>query len=179
MTPKHVPDVTFHTRQLITTADGDTAFDWKHLSTADVFGGKRVVLFAVPGAFTPACSDEHLPGYERLRNDFQAEGVDLVACLSVNDAFVMNQWANSRNIEKVMMLPDGNGDFTRGMGMLVDRTAPGMGFRSWRYAMLVEDREITAFLPEPGFEEVPKAVPYGASSAENLLDHIRGMKGQP
>ena len=118
MTPKHVPNVTFHTRQRIKTPDGDTTFDWKHLSTKDVFGGQSVVLFAVPGAFTPACSDEHLPGYDRLHDEFRAEGVDLVACLAVNDAFVMNQWAQSRNIEKVVMLPDGNGDFTRGMGML-------------------------------------------------------------
>lgn len=175
MTPKHVPDVTFHTRQRIKLPDGGTSFEWKHLSTEDVFGGKRVVLFAVPGAFTPACSDEHLPGYENLHDDFLAEGIDLVTCLSVNDAFVMNQWAKSRNIEKVMMLPDGNGAFTRELGLLVDRTAVGMGFRSWRYAMLVENREITAFLPEPGFVEVPKAVPYGASSAENMLDHIRSM----
>ena len=175
MTPKQVPDVVFHTRQRIVTLDGDTSFDWKRLSTADVFGGKRVVVFAVPGAFTPACSDEHLPGYERLHDDFRAEGVDLVACLAVNDAFVMNQWAGSRSIEKVMMLPDGNGDFTRKMGLLADRTAVGMGFRSWRYAMLVEDLTITAFLPEPGYEAVPTAIPYGASSAENLLDHIRSM----
>lgn len=176
MTPTHVPDAAFHTRMMIKAPDGSAAFDWKHLSTDDVFAGKRVVLFAVPGAFTPACSDEHLPGYERLNSDFLSEGVDQIACLAVNDAFVMNQWAQSRNIENVFMLPDGNGDFTRDMGMLVDRTAVGMGYRSWRYAMLVEDREITAMLAEPGFQEKPKAVPFGASSAENMLDHIKGME---
>ena len=174
MTPQHVPEATFHTRQRIETPDGTATFDWKPLTTADVFGGQRVVLLAVPGAYTPACSDAHLPGYERLYEDFRAEGVDRIACLAVNDAFVMNHWAQSLKIEKVQMLPDGNGDFTRQMGMLVDRTMVGMGHRSWRYAMLVEVRAITTFLPEPGFEEKPKAVPFGASSAENLLAKVTG-----
>ena len=175
MTPKHVPDATFHTRQRIEAPDGNATFDWKPLTTADIFAGKRVVVFGVPGAFTPACSDEHLPGYERLHDDFVAAGVDMVACLSVNDAFVMNKWAQSQNIEKVSMLPDGNGDFTRAMGLQVDRTGVGMGFRSWRYAMLVDDQAITAFLPEPGFQEKANAIPLKASSAENMLSHIKSM----
>ena len=173
MTPQYVPEASLHTRQRMEAPDGTATFDWKPLTTADVFGGQRVVLFAAPGAYTPACSDAHLPGYERLYEDFRAEGVDRIACLAVNDAFVMNHWAQSLKIEKVQMLHDGNGEFTRQMGMLVDRTAVGMGHRSWRYAMLVKVRAITTFLPEPGFQEKPRVVPFETTSAENLLAMIK------
>ena len=173
MTPKRVPEVSFRLRRRATSPGGNVEFEWTTLTTADIFGGKKVALFAVPGAFTPACSDQHLPGFERLFDEFRKLGVDTIACLAVNDTFVMNQWASSRNIEKVTMLPDGNADFTRGMGMLVDRTAAGMGMRSWRYAMLVENGEITEMIAEPGFEKSPQAVPFEVSSAENLLELIK------
>jgi peroxiredoxin len=173
MTPRRVPDASFRIRQRTLTPEKTSEYEWVTLTTEEIFGGRKIVLFAVPGAFTPACSDVHLPGFERLYNEFRAEGIDSVICLSVNDAFVMNQWAASRSIENVLMLPDGNGDFTRAMGMLVDRTSVGMGFRSWRYVMLVEDGAITKMIPEPGFEKVPKAVPFEVSSAQNMLDAIR------
>ncbi len=108
MHPQTVPDAIFHTRVRNDALGGPNPFEWKKLSTQDVFRGKRIVLFGVPGAFTPACSDDHLPGFEAHAEAFRALGVDQVVCLSVNDAFVMHQWALSRNIEKVMMLPDGN-----------------------------------------------------------------------
>jgi len=173
MTPQHVPDAMFHTRVRNDALGGDNPYEWKRLTTADVFAGKRVVLFGLPGAFTPACSDSHLPGYERLHADFVKEGIDKVVCLSVNDAFVMFQWAKSRDIQNVFMLPDGNADFTRKMGMLVDRSDHGMGLRSWRYSMLVEDESIAQVFAEPGLRDNPDGVPLDVASAETMLDHLR------
>lgn len=173
MTPQTVPDATFHTRVRNPLLNADNPFEWARLTSDDVFAGKRVVLFALPGAFTPACSEAHLPGYEAHYDALIAQGVDSVACLAVNDAFVLFQWAVSRNIEKVMMLPDGNAEFTRKMGMLVDRSAQGMGMRSWRYSMLVEDRRILSLFAEPGLCDNPAGVPLRHSSAEVMLDHLR------
>lgn len=173
MTPQTVPDATFHTRVRNDALGGPNPYEWKLLTSDDIFAGQRVVLFGVPGAFTPACSDSHLPGYERAHDDFAALGVDRVACLSVNDAFVMFQWAKSRDIEKVFMLPDGNGEFSRKMGMLVDRSTNGMGLRSWRYSMLVEDRAIVRMFVEPGFRDNPPGVPVQVSDAGTMLDWMR------
>ncbi|MBT9291496.1 peroxiredoxin [Prosthecodimorpha staleyi] len=173
MTPATVPDVVFHTRVRNPALGGDNPFEWKDVTTAELFGGRNVVVFGVPGAFTPACSDSHLPGFERNHDAFVALGIDLVACVSVNDAFVMFQWAKSRAIEKVVMLPDGNGDFARLMGMLVRRTAQGMGYRSWRYAMHVEDRVIRRMFVEPGFGDDPAGVGVTVSNAETMLDYLR------
>ncbi len=152
---------------------GPNPFEWKAVSTAEVFGGRSVVLFALPGAFTPACSDTHLPGYEAAHGDFLAAGIDEVACLAVNDAFVMRQWALSKGVEKVRMLPDGNGEFSRKMGMLVDRSATGMGFRSWRYSMHVVDRKIRRMFVEPGFGDNPAGVPVQVSDAATMLTYLK------
>lgn len=173
MIPQSVPDATFHTRIRNEALGGPNPFEWKSLTSADVFAGKRIVLFALPGAFTPACSDSHLPGYEQHYDAFRALGVDQVICLSVNDAFVMYQWAASRNIEKVFMLPDGNAEFTRKMGMLVERTSNGMGLRSWRYSMLVNERRIEKLFMEPGFKDNPPGVPLDVSGAEIMLDFLQ------
>lgn len=173
MHPQQVPQATFHTRVRNPALGGPNPFEWKAVTSDDLFKGRRVVLFALPGAFTPACSESHLPGYEAAIDEFRALGVDEVICLSVNDAFVMFQWAKAQGIEKVRMLPDGNGEFTRKMGMLVDRSATGMGMRSWRYSMLVEDGQITAFFPEPGFGDNPAGVPVQMSGAQTMLDHLR------
>ncbi|ALN72405.1 peroxiredoxin [Aureimonas sp. AU20] len=173
MQPDRVPDVTFHTRVRNDALGGPNPFEWKDLTTAEIFGGKRIVLFAVPGAFTPACSDTHLPGFETNCEDFLALGVDQVICLSVNDAFVLYQWARSRNIEKVFMLPDGNGDFTRRMGLLVQRTRSGMGLRSWRYSMLVEDGAIVKLFAEPGVRDEPEGVGVNLSDAGTMLAFLR------
>ncbi|MGQ7845609.1 peroxiredoxin [Granulosicoccus sp. 3-233] len=173
MHPQTVPDAVFHTRVRNEALGGPNPFEWKTLSSDEVFSGKRVVVFAVPGAFTPACSDSHLPGYERLHDDFTAEGIDTVVCLAVNDAFIMYQWKLSRHIEKTVMLPDGNGEFTRKMGMLVERTEQGMGLRSWRYSMLVNDRHIERLFVEPGFKDNPPGVPVDVSSAETMLDYLK------
>ncbi|MFD1342923.1 peroxiredoxin [Litorisediminicola beolgyonensis] len=173
MTPQTVPDAVFHTRVRNPALGGDNPFEWKDVTSDEIFSGKTVVVFALPGAFTPACSDSHLPGYERLYDDLRAAGVDEVYALSVNDAFVMFQWGKSRDIEKVKMLPDGNGEFTRKMGMLIDRTATGMGMRSWRYAMLVEDGTIAQLFAEPGFQDNPSGMPLDRSAAEVMLDWLR------
>lgn len=130
----------------------------------------------MPGAFTPACSDNHLPGYERLHDDFRQLGVDQVVCLAVNDAFVMFQWAGSQNIEKVFMLPDGNAAFTRRMGMLVDRSHHGMAMRSWRYSVYVADSVIEKLFAEPDVRDNPDGVRLTMSDAETMLAWLRSTK---
>lgn len=172
MTPDTVPNVVFHTRVRNDALGGDNPFEWRDVSTDELFAGKSVVLFAVPGAFTPACSDSHLPGYERRFDDFVRSGIDAVYCLAVNDAFVLFQWARSRDIRKVVMLPDGNGEFTRLMGMLVQRTQQGMGLRSWRYAMHVEDRRVRRMFVEPGFRDDPPGVGLEVSDADTMLTYL-------
>jgi thioredoxin-dependent peroxiredoxin len=172
MIPTHIPDVTFHTRVRNDALGGPNPFEWKTLTSQDVFAGKRVVLFALPGAFTPACSDGHLPGYERHYDDFRRLGVDQVVCLAVNDAFVMFQWAKSRDIEKVFMLPDGNADFTRRMGMLVDRSSNGMAMRSWRYSTCVNDGAIETLFAEPGIRDNPNGVGVTVSDAGTMLAYL-------
>jgi thioredoxin-dependent peroxiredoxin len=173
MSPTTVPDVVFHTRVRNDALGGANPFEWKDITTKDIFAGKRVVVFALPGAFTPACSDAHLPGYEKHYGDFLALGVDRVVCLAVNDAFVMFQWAKSREIEKVFMLPDGNGDFTRRMGMLVERTHHGMGLRSWRYSMLVDDGVIQKMFVEPDVRDNPPGVGVAVSDADTMLAYLK------
>ena len=177
MTPQRVPDVVFHTRVRNDTLGGPNPFEWKDVSTDELFAGKNIVLFAVPGAFTPACSDSHLPGHEKRYHDFRAVDIDAVYCLSVNDAFVMFQWAKSREIQNVAMLPDGNGEFTRLMGMLVQRTRQGMGLRSWRYSMHVTDRLIRKLFVEPGFRDEPPGVGLEVSDAETMLAYLSTTNG--
>jgi len=175
MTPNSVPQATFHTRVRNDALDGPNPFEWQEVTAATLFAGQRVVLFGVPGAFTPACSDTHLPGYEARFDAFTALGIDRIICLSVNDAFVMRQWALSRNIERVMMLPDGNGEFTRKMGMLVERTSQGMGLRSWRYSLYADDCAIKQHFIEPGFQDNPSGVPVQVSDTETMLGYLRKL----
>ncbi|WP_439105479.1 peroxiredoxin [Congregibacter sp.] len=120
------------------------------VSTDELFAGKKVVLFAVPGAFTPGCSMTHLPGYVVNADKILAAGVDTIACLSVNDAFVMDAWGKAQNAEHIMMLADGNGDFTKALDLELDGRGFGMGLRSQRYAMVVEDGTVTVLNVEPG-----------------------------
>ena len=143
------------------TSDGP-----KPMTTDDVFKGKKVAVFAVPGAFTPTCSAKHLPGFVERAGEFKAKGVDSVACISVNDVFVMGAWGKSSNCDdKVLMLADGNGDFTRAIGLQLDGRGFSMGERSQRYAMVVEDGKVSQlFVEKPGAFEV--------SSAENVLKSL-------
>jgi peroxiredoxin len=169
----HVPDATFKTRVRNDSLPGDNPFEWKDLSSDDVFKGKKVVVFSLPGAFTPTCSTSHLPRYEELHDEFTALGIDQIVCLSVNDAFVMYQWGQHQKAEKVFLLPDGNGEFTRKMGMLVDKSNLGFGMRTWRYAMVVDDGEIQQMFIEPGFSDNHGADPFEVSDADTVLNWLK------
>ena len=167
-----VPQVTFKTRVRDETVAGPNPFRWQELTTNDLFKDQRIVLFALPGAFTPTCSSTHLPGFEENYEAFKALGVDEVYCLSVNDAFTMYQWAQHQGIEKVKMLPDGSADFTRGMGMLVKKDNLGFGLRSWRYSMLVENGEIVQLFAEPGKSDDCPTDPFEVSDADTMLKFL-------
>mgnify|MGYP001816531255 FL=1 len=170
-----VPQVVLKTRVRDESVEGDNPFRWQDVSTDDIFAGKRVVVFALPGAFTPTCSSTHLPRFEELYDEFREEGIDEVYCLSVNDAFVMFQWGRHQGVEKVKMLPDGSATFTEGMGMLVKKDNLGFVERSWRYSMLVEDGEIQKVFSEPGKEDDCPTDPFEVSDADTMLNYIRGL----
>jgi peroxiredoxin/glutaredoxin len=156
---QRVPEVTFRTR------DGA---EWKDVTTRELFAGKKVVVFSLPGAFTPTCSSSHVPRYEELAPAFEARGVDRIVCISVNDAFVMNEWAKEQKADRITFVPDGNGEFTEKMGMLVDKRSLGFGRRSWRYSMLVDDGVITKMFIEPEKE----GDPYEVSDADTMLRYL-------
>ena len=168
-----VPPATFQTRVRNDALGGPNPFEWRSVTSDDVFKGKRVVLFALPGAYTPTCSTSHLPRYEELHDAFKTEGVDEVICLSVNDAFVMYQWGLAQGAEKVRLLPDGNGEFTRKMGMLVDKSNLGFGMRSWRYSAFIVDGEIEKLLVEEGFADNCLDDPFEVSDADTMLDYLK------
>ena len=168
-----LPDVTFRTRVRDDSIEGPNPFRWQDVTTADYFAGKRVVLFSLPGAFTPTCSTYQLPGFENGFEDFKNEGVDEIYCMSVNDSFVMNKWAEAQGIKNVKVIPDGSGEFTRKVGMLVAKDNLGFGMRSWRYAAIVKDGVVEAWFEEPGRDDNHAEDPYGVSSPENLLKHLK------
>jgi len=168
-----VPNVVFKTRVRNEKIAGDNPFEWKDVSSNDIFKGKNVVVFSLPGAFTPTCSTSHLPRYEKLYNEFTAQGVDAVVCISVNDAFVMYQWGKSQNAQNVFLLPDGNGEFSRQMGMLVKKDNLGFGMRSWRYAMYVENSDIKKMFSEAGYQDDAPADPFEVSDADTMLNYLK------
>jgi len=154
-----VPSVTFHTRR---------EHEWIDVSSDDIFKGKTIVVFALPGAFTPTCSSTHVPRYNQLAPVLKQHGIDEVLCISVNDAFVMNQWQEQQNAPNITFMPDGNGDFSRGMGMLVTKNNLGFGDRSWRYSMLVHDGVIEKMFIEA---DVP-GDPFEVSDADTMLAYV-------
>lgn len=172
-----VPEVTFKTRVRDESVSGPNPFRWQDRTSQEIFSGRKVVVFALPGAFTPTCSSTHLPGYEALHDELRDAGVDEVLCLSVNDAFVMYQWGKSLGAEKVTLLPDGSGAFTRRMGMLVDKDNLGFGYRSWRYSMLVEDGEIVKMFVEDGCTDNCADDPFEVSDADTMLEFVRDRYG--
>ena len=151
---------------------------WKEVIPDDLFKDKKVIMFGLPGAFTPTCSSQQLPGYEALYNDFIKLGIDEVYCVSVNDAFVMNAWGRDLKIKKVKLIPDGSGAFTKSLGMLINKPGPGFGMRSWRYSAYVEDREIVQFFEEPGLNNLSTdSDPYEVSDPETMLGYLKGYYG--
>lgn len=171
--PERVPKVVFKTRVRDDNILGDNPFRWQDVSTDDIFSGKKVVVFSLPGAFTPTCSSAHLPGFEAKYEELKALGVDEVYCVSVNDAFVMYQWAQAQGVKKVKMLPDGSALFTKDMGMLVKKDNLGFGERSWRYSMYVVDGEIKKLFSEPGFSDNYEDDPFTVSDAETMIKYLK------
>ena len=163
---QQIPEVNFHVRR---------EHQWADISSADIFNGKTVVVFALPGAFTPTCSSTHVPRYNQLTPAFKKHGVDEVVCISVNDAFVMNEWQKEQQAFNVTFLPDGNGDFSAGMGMLVDKDDLGFGKRSWRYSMLVKDGVIEKMFIEPD----QPGDPFEVSDADTMLSYIAPQAAKP
>ena len=161
-----VPSVTFRTRK-----EGD----WVDVTSDELFNGKTVVVFSLPGAFTPTCSTTHLPGYNEYARLLKENGVDEIICMSVNDTFVMNAWAENQEADNIIVIPDGNGEFTEGMGMLVDKEDLGFGKRSWRYSMLVKDGTVEKMFIEP---EKP-GDPFEVSDADTMLNYINAEAGKP
>ena len=163
---QRVPEAIFHTRR---------NHEWVDVSTSDIFAGKTVIVFSLPGAFTPTCSSSHVPRFNQLAPVFKANGVDEIICVSVNDAFVMNEWSADQHADEIRFLPDGNGEFTDGMGLLVDKEDLGFGKRSWRYSMLVKDGVIVKQFIEPN----EPGDPFEVSDADTMLSYMAPDAARP
>lgn len=174
MIKRTVPNVTFHTRVRDEAIGGDNPYRWQEVDSDAYFKGKRVILFSLPGAFTPTCSSFQLPDFEKLYDEFKQLGIDEIYCLSVNDAFVMNAWKKTQDIKNVKVIPDGSGEFTRKMGMLVAKDNVGFGMRSWRYAAVINDGVIEHWFEEKGFADNCPTDPYEVSSPQNILKTLKG-----
>ena len=170
--PTVVPAVVFKTRVRDDSIEGPNPYRWQDVSSYDYFGGKRVVLFSRPGAFTPTCSTDQLPGFEQNFAAFKELGIDAIYCISVNDSFVMNKWVQDQGIQNVQVIPDGSGTFTSAMNMLVSKDNLGFGVRSWRYAVIVNNGVIEKWFIEPGIEHNCATDPYGETSPENVLKYL-------
>lgn len=170
---KKVPFVTFLTRVHDKSVQGPNPYRWQEKTSDDYFAGKRVILFSLPGAFTPTCSTYQLPKFEELYDQFAKQGIDAIYCVSVNDAFVMNAWGKSLGLKQVQLIPDGSGEFTRKMGMLVAKDNLGFGMRSWRYAALINNGVVEHWFEEEGFSDNCEADPYGVSSPQNVLETLK------
>ena len=168
-----VPEITFHTRVRDENMGGPNPYRWQPNLTSHYFAGKRVVVFSLPGAFTPTCSNYQLPGYEEKYDEFKQAGIDEVYCLSVNDSFVMNAWFKQQGIKNVKPLADGSGEFTYAMGMSVNKANLGFGFRSWRYSMVVNDGVIEKLFEEPGKVGNCSVDPYEVSDPETMLNYLK------
>jgi peroxiredoxin len=147
---------------------------WEDVTTEDLFKDKKVVVFSLPGAFTPTCSSNQVPGYDSMYDEFKAAGIDDVYCISVNDSFTMNAWFDHLGVKNVKPIPDGSGIFTLGMDMLVSKDNLGFGQRSWRYAAVVNNGQIEKIFEEPGKENNCSTDPYGESSPENVMRYLKG-----
>ena len=172
MIGQRIPDITFKTR---VWSNEKGYFVWKDVTTCDYFKGKSVILFSLPGAFTPTCSTYQLPNFEKKFAEFSLEGIDEIYCMSVNDAFVMNAWAKDQKLEYVKVIPDGSGRFTRGMGMLVRKDPEDFGYRSWRYAAHIEDCVVKKMWVEEGKMDDCPTDPYGATNPQEILEDLQNV----
>jgi peroxiredoxin len=173
MEGRTVPNVVFKTRVRDESVPGPNPYRWQDLHTDELFRGKRAVVFSLPGAFTPTCSNRQCPAYDLVYDELRRHGADEVYCISVNDAFVMHQWAQTLGIKNIKLIPDGNGQFTRRMGMLVNKEHLGFGYRSWRYAMVVNDGVVEKWFEEPGINDVgADDDPYGETDPERVLAYL-------
>lgn len=173
MQGKCIPNVVFKTRVRDETIGGSNPYRWQDLTSIELFKDRRVIVFSLPGAFTPTCDTYQLPGFEKNAELFKSLGIQDIYCVSVNDAFVMNAWAKSQKLEHVKVIPDGSGLFTRLMGQLVNKDNLGFGQRSWRYAMIVNNGVVEAWFEEPGREDNCASDPYNETSPENLLRYLQ------
>ena len=164
-----VPNVVFKTR----VKNEEGKFDWVDVTSMQYFAGKRVILFSLPGAYTPTCSTYQLPDFEKLASEFKKIGIDEIYCMSVNDSFVMNAWAKSQNLQNVKVIPDGGGQFTRQMGMLVRKDPEGFGYRSWRYAMVINDGVVEKIWEEPGKQDDCPTDPYENTKPQDILKELK------
>ena len=169
MIGQRIPDITIKTR----IKDEEGNYGRKDVTTCDYFKGKSVILFSLPGAFTPTCSTYQLPNFEKMYVIFSLEGIDNIYCMSVNDAFVMNAWAKNQKLENVKVIPDGSGRFTRGMGMLVRKDPEDFGYRSWRYAAHIEDCVIKKMWVEEGKMDDCPTDPYEVTDPHNILKDLK------
>jgi peroxiredoxin len=174
--PRRIPNVLHQLRVRDESIGGDNPFRWEEKTTHEIVGRGKNIIFSLPGAFTPTCSTYQLPDFEKLFSDFQEQGVENIFCLSVNDAFVMNCWAKDQGLNNVQVIPDGSAKFTSSIGMDVYKDNLGFGIRSWRYALVVENFEITKQFVERGFCHNATDDPYGVSAPQNILDFLQGKE---
>ena len=172
---KLLPSVTFkfRVRDNSLEAVSSNPYSWKEVTTWDLFADKRVIIFSLPGAFTPTCSNKQLPDFDKLYHEFKDLGIDEIYCISVNDAFVMNAWAKQLDIKNVKIIPDGSGQFTERMGMSIMKDNLGFGIRSWRYAVIADNGRIVEWFIEPGMKDNADLDPYGQTSPQNILDRLK------
>lgn len=168
---KQIPAIIFKTRVKV-----GEEFVWQDLTTSQIFDNKKVVVFALPGAFTPTCSSTHLPGFEANFDEFKNLGIDAIYCLSVNDTFVMNAWRKDQNLENIQMIPDGNGELSEALGMLVKKENLGFGKRSWRYSFYAENGVIKKAFIETGFSDNMESDPFEVSDAQTMLEYLQGLE---
>jgi len=169
-----VPYTAFHIRERDESIGGDNPYKWVRKSSLDIFEKGKYILFSLPGAFTPTCSTYQLPDFNKLYLEFKEFGIDEIYCISVNDSFVMNAWAKHHDIGKVKVLPDGNGEFTDSVNMIVEKQNLGFGKRSWRYAAIIKDGTFDEVFVEPGMEDNHGQDPYEVSSPQNILKYLKG-----
>lgn len=167
-----LPQIIFKIRVRDESIDGPNPYRWAETSTNDLFKTKRTVIFSLPGAFTPTCSTYQLPGFEQAYDQIRNLGIDEVYVISVNDAFVMNNWAKQQEIKNIKTIPDGNGEFTRRMGMLVDKRNLGFGMRSWRYAAVINHGVVEQWFEEPGCSDNCEEDPYTVTTPENIINYL-------